>query len=89
MAGFANVIRVARVGPISAISAKNKTNANPVHTAASPNTAAHALSGGAPVGRANHASGATTIATAARETETTPMLGTPARRRDTMNGPME
>jgi len=82
-------MRVARVGPTSEISSKKMTNASPVQIAASPSTADHALAGGACVGRANHASGATTIATAATETETTPMLGTPARRRDTMNGPTE
>src|SRR5258706_16283360 len=88
-AGFANVISVARVGPIWAISEKNTTNANPVHTAARVTSAANALAGGTWVGRANHASGATTTATAASETDTTPMLGTSPSRRATMKGPME
>src|SRR5438046_528899 len=88
-AGFTNVISVARVGPISAMSAKNTTNARPVHTAASVNTASQALAGGTRAGRTNHASGATAIATAASETATTPMLGTSASRRSMMNGPTE
>ena len=88
-AGFTNVISVARVGPISAMSAKNTTNASPVHTAARASTADQALAGGTCAGRPTQASGATTIATAASDTATTPMLGTSARRRTTMNGPTE
>src|SRR3954451_6109903 len=88
-AGFANVISVERVGPISSIKAKNTTNAMPVQTMARPTIAHHALAGGGVLGRVAHANGAATSAAATSATAITPRSGTSLNRRDTMNGPIE
>src|SRR5262249_31492786 len=74
-AGFANVINVARAGPTSPMSAKNTMNAIAVQITASASSDQMVDAGGIELGRATHAMGANTIATALTATAVTPSDG--------------
>ena len=86
-AGFTYVITVARTGPISPISAKNRRNATAVQTTASPITDASAAADGVSSGRRKAAIGAYTIVVSRSDSAITPSAGRPASHRWRMAGP--
>jgi hypothetical protein len=78
---------VARTGPTSAMSAKNRRNATAVHTTASPTTDHTTFSAGTADGKANAANGAYATAAIVSDAATTPIDGAPASQRESTIGP--